>query len=167
MARLENLLGVQALALADRMAAGSQPSESAALVTLLAHPDHGVGWLSDVLGLTDSGATRLVDRLVDEGLLRRQPGIDGRTRTLRLTAAGTRRAHRILAARQRELEHVLAPLSSAERRTFEQLLDKVVAGLADDRTAGLRTCRLCDRDACRAGEAACPLQHTVPGGGLT
>ena len=60
MTRLENLLGVQALAVVDRMTAGA-PSESAALVTLLAHPGHGVGWLADVLGLTDSGGTRLVE----------------------------------------------------------------------------------------------------------
>jgi DNA-binding MarR family transcriptional regulator len=146
------------------MVAGGQPSESAALVTLLAHPGRGVGWLSGVLGLTDSGATRLVERLVAEGLVRRQSGADARTRTLRLTAAGARRAHEVLSARERELETVLAPLTSDERRTFERLLGKVVAGLTDDHATGLRACRLCDRDACGTG-APCPLQHTVPGGG--
>jgi len=168
MARLENLLGVQALALVDRMAtAGSPPSEAAALVTLLAHPDCGVGWLGDVLGLTDSGATRLVERLVAEGLLRRQSGRDARTRTLRLTAQGTRRARRVLADRRRELESVLAPLSEAERRTLERLLEKVVAGLTEERMAALRSCRLCDRDACYADQATCPLHHTVPAGDVS
>jgi DNA-binding MarR family transcriptional regulator len=135
-------------------------------VTLLAHPDQGVGWLGDVLRLTDSGATRLVERLVGQGSLRRGSGAEARTRTLRLTAAGRRRARRILAERERELEVVLAPLSSAERRPLERLLGKVVAGLVDDRSAALRACRLCDRDACRAHIAACPLQHTVPSGGV-
>jgi DNA-binding MarR family transcriptional regulator len=168
MSRLENLLGVQALALADRIVAtGISASESAALVTLLAHPDHGVGWLSEVLRLTDSGATRLVERLVAAGLLRRRAGTDGRTRVLTLTAAGRRTATRLLAERQERLAEVLAPLGDAQRRTLERLLEKMVAGLADDHPTALRTCRLCDRHACNAERAACPLQHTVPApGGL-
>lgn len=73
MGRLENLLGAQALALSDPLdAAGSgavarSASECAALVTLLAHPDESVSWLGGVLGLTSSGITRLVDRMVDAG----------------------------------------------------------------------------------------------------
>lgn len=166
MSRLENLLGVQALALVDRISAtGTPASESAALVTLLAHPDQGVGWLSEVLCLTDSGATRLVERLVAAGLLRRRPGADGRTRVLRLTAAGRRTATRLLAERHERLEQVLAPLGDTERRTLERLLEKMVAGLADDHPAALRTCRLCDRDACNSAQAACPLQHAVPTAG--
>lgn len=63
MTRLENLLGVQALALADALLSGVTlangppvcPSDAAALVTLLAHPDQTVGWLGRVLGLTSSG----------------------------------------------------------------------------------------------------------------
>ena len=167
MSRLSNLLGVQALGVVDRMVpAGSPTSESAALITLLAHPDHGVGWLGEVLGLTDSGATRLVERLVMDGLLRRTSGgTDGRTRTLTLTAAGTRRARQVLATREHAVEQVLAPLSASERSTLERLLGKVVRGLADDRPTGLRTCRLCDRAACRDAGSSCPLDHTAPTGG--
>lgn len=68
MSRLENILGAQSLALADRLleaetgAAAMPGSERAALVTLLAHPDQTVRWLGDVLALTSSGGTRLVDR---------------------------------------------------------------------------------------------------------
>ena len=165
MARLENLLGAHALTVVDRMeAATTAPSESAALATLLAHPGRGVGWLGDVLGLTDSGSTRLVGRLVAVGLVRREPGADARSRTLTLTAMGRRRARAVLRDRERALTPVLEPLSDAERRTLERLLGKVVAGLADDRAAGLHTCRMCDRDACDAGTRACPLWHTVPEG---
>lgn len=61
--RLENLLGAQSLALADRLmsgagesiGAGVSGSEYAALATLLAHPGRTVGWLGEVLGLTSSG----------------------------------------------------------------------------------------------------------------
>nr|MBA2261644.1 hypothetical protein [Solirubrobacterales bacterium] len=51
-----------------------------------------------------------------------------------------------------------------ERARLETLLDKVVAGLADDRPGALVVCRLCDRDACCAGPG-CPLDHTVAPGG--
>ena len=165
MARLENLLGVHALGVVDRMTAVTPTSsESAALATLLAHPGQGVGWLGDVLGLTDSGSTRLVERLVADGLVRREPGADARSRTLTLTAPGRRRAREVLRGREQALAPVLEPLSGAERRTLERLLGKVVAGLAADRATGLRACRMCDRDACDAGVRACPLWHTVPEG---
>ena len=167
MGRLENLLGVQALAVVDRIAGSdAASSEDAALVTLLTHPDRGVGWLAGVVGLTDSGATRLVERLVAAGLVRRRAGADARSRTLRLTAAGRREAQRVLAARERELEGCLEALSPTEQRTLERLLDKLVAGLTDDRSTALRSCRLCDRDACVSGRVGCPLRHTVPPGGL-
>ena len=167
MARLENLFGVQALAVVDRIAASdAASSQDAALVTLLAHPDCGIGWLAGVVGLTDSGATRLVERLVASGLVRRRAGADARSRTVRLTAAGRRQSRRVLAARERELAGCLEPLSPAEQRTLERLLEKVVAGLTDDRSTALRCCRLCDRDACVSGRVGCPLRHTVPAGGL-
>ena len=72
----------------------------------------------------------------------------------------------MLDARAGALASGLATLSEAERRTLERLLDKVVNGLADDRATALRCCRLCDRDACADG-APCPLQHTVPAGGVS
>lgn len=164
MPRLENLLATQALAVVDRMSPDA-PSEPAALVTLLAHPGRGVGWLADVLGLTDSGGTRLVERLVADGLLHRRAGADARSRVLRLTPRGERRARQVLAEREREVARVLSPLTPAERQTLERLLAKVVAALADNRPEALRTCRMCDRDACAAGARQCPLEHTVPPGG--
>ena len=166
MARLENLLGVHALALVDRMTQATASSDSAALVTVLAHPGQGVGWLADVLGLTDSGGTRLVERLVADGLLVRGAGADARSRVLRLTPAGRRRARQLLAERERELAAALDPLSEVEKRSLERLLAKVVSGLTDDRATALRACRLCDRDACAAGAHRCPLEHTVPPGAL-
>lgn len=167
MARLENLLGVQALAVVDRMSEDDlAPSETAALVTLLAHPGSGVGWLADVLGLTDSGGTRVVERLVAAGLLERRPGSDARSRVLELTDQGRMRAEAALSTRERELTQALEPLSDSERQTLERLLHKIVARLAHDRPTALHACRMCDREACAAGAGRCPLEHTVPPGGL-
>jgi hypothetical protein len=115
-----------------------------------------------VLGLTSSGVTRLVDRLVEARWVTRTAGEDARRRELSLTRAGTRRAHAILAGRQDVLSSVLDRLSPHEQAVLEGLLDKVVTGLADDRFVALHVCRLCDRSACSAAGRACPLQHTVP-----
>jgi DNA-binding MarR family transcriptional regulator len=162
MARLENLLGAHALALVDRMSTGEAPTERAALVTLLAHPGSGVGWLADVLGLTDSGGTRLVERLVADGLVARRPGADARSRVLELTPAGRRRAQEVLADREHALARAVAPLTDAERRTLERLLAKVVSGLTDDLPTAMRVCRMCDREACGVTSGRCPLGHTSP-----
>ncbi|ALG10548.1 MarR family winged helix-turn-helix transcriptional regulator [Kibdelosporangium phytohabitans] len=167
MSRLENLLGAQSLALADHLmeadidGAAMPGSERAALVTLLAHPDRSVRWLGDVLGLTSSGGTRLVDRLVAAGLVTRTAGEDARSRQVRLTRSGRLRARKVLKSRQAVLAAAVGALSAQERDQLESLLDKMVSGLAETRLPALRVCRLCDRDACAPQDRQCPLQHTV------
>jgi len=167
MDRLVNLVGVYSLAIADRVApdvAGRQLSGSstaAALATLLAHPGHGVGWLADVLGLTSSGATRLVDRLLAEGLVRHGESRDARSRSLQLTERGRLKAATALEHRSAEIERSLTALTAAERKTLERLLTTVVKALARDRPSALRVCRLCDRDACAEPGQPCPLEHTT------
>jgi DNA-binding MarR family transcriptional regulator len=164
MTRLENLLGAHSLAMAGRLLADDPdgprlpPSEAAALVTLLSHPGQTVAWLGDVVSLTSSGVTRLVERLVRLGWVERAAGEDGRTRTLRLTPAGTERAERVLSERQDALTRAVDVLTEQEQRTLESLLDKLLAHAADDRPSCLRVCRLCDRTACRSQGRDCPLQ---------
>ena len=168
MARTENLLGALALTLVDHMQqaepagnASPHPSERAALATLLAHPAHTVSWLADVLGVTSSGGTRLVERMVARGWISRTTGDDARSRTLMLTRSGRTLATRVLAARAAALDSALAPLSGAQRDELERLLEPVVAGLATRRSSALRTCRLCDRSACSTLGQECPLDHTL------
>jgi DNA-binding MarR family transcriptional regulator len=174
MSRLENLLGACSLALADRLLAGVEASgapsagvsssESAALVTLMAHPGRTVGWLGEVLGLTTSGVTRLVERLVRADMVERNTGPDARSRRLTLTPAGGVQGAAILTGRESTLSRALATLDATEQGTLEALLDKMVGGVTGDRLAALRVCRLCDRAACRDGGHTCPLQHTVADG---
>lgn len=168
MTRLENLMGAQALALTDRLlAAGDGPevggsdSQRAALVTLLAHPGHPVSWLGDVLALTSSGVTRLVDRMEVAGLVTRTTGSDARRRSVELTGAGRRRAQAVLRARRSAMAGALAPLSRDDRTELERLLDLVVHGLAEDRMPAMRVCRMCDRTACSSAGRTCPLGHTT------
>ena len=162
MARLENLLGAFALALTDRLlsaapAAPGSASERAALVTLHAHADRPVSWLGQVLGLTSSGVTRLVDRLVTGGWVTRAPGSDARSRQLTLSAAGQDQARAVLRARAEAVADAVRGLSEADRAELERLLGLVVRGLAADPSEALRVCRLCDRGACASGGLGCPL----------
>lgn len=156
------------MALSDRLhaaaskAAARSTSECAALVTLLAHPDHPVSWLGGVLGLTSSGSTRLVDRLVEAGWVTRTAGGDARSRRLRLTRAGRRRAHAVLDARGTAMTDAIGALSEHDRGELERLLGIIVAGLAETRLPTLQVCRLCDRTACASNDRGCPLEHAVP-----
>jgi DNA-binding MarR family transcriptional regulator len=164
MDRLENLLGAWSLTVADRMAAagrreGLPPSDAAALVTLLAHPDRTVSWLGDVLTLTSSGATRLVDRLVAAGWVARSPGTDTRQRRLRLTGDGEVTAQRVARARDVVLGECVGPLDEHTRSQLERALERMVAASTQDPIPALRTCRLCDRSACRSQDRDCPLDH--------
>jgi DNA-binding MarR family transcriptional regulator len=170
-ARLENLLGAFALALTDRLldagpASAGSASERAALVTLHAHAERPVSWLGQVLGLTSSGGTRLVDRLVARGWVTRAPGgRDARSRQLTLSAAGRDQARAVLYARAEAMAGAVRGLSEADRAEFERLLGLVVRGLAADVSEALRVCRLCDRGACASGGSGCPLVNPASGTG--
>lgn len=165
-ARTEQVLGVTALAVVDRLrtsaAVGAVGGEVAAsaLVHIQAWPGESVQGLASVVGLSQPATVRLVDRLVAQGLAQREQGRDRRTVALTLTASGSASADAVLAARAEALTPLLAGLSPAERRDLERLLDRVTAGLAQDRSGAVRTCRLCDRDACASGPG-CPLDHTT------
>jgi DNA-binding MarR family transcriptional regulator len=171
MARLENLLGAWSLTVVDRMAsagrqAGWSASDQAAVVTLLAHPDRTVSWLGEVLALTSSGATRVVDRLVAADWVVRSPGGDARQRRLRLTAHGEAVARSVLHARNEVLTESLAPLDDRVRSQLERALEQMVGASTQALPAAMRTCRLCDRSACRAEGHDCPLDHTKREGAL-
>src|SRR5687767_5757724 len=142
MSRLENLVGAFSLTVADRLVDvtnnhGLSPSDHASLVTLLANPDRPVSWLGDVLGLSSSGATRLVDRLVGAGMVTRVAASDSRERRLRLTAAGRRRAATAVRERHETLASSIEVLTAAERDELEQLLDRLVSSLTTARQPAL------------------------------
>ncbi len=165
MARLENLLGAWSLTVVDRMAAagretGLSASDQAAMVTLLAHPDRSVSWLGEVLALTSSGVTRLVDRLVGAGWVVRSPGDDARQRRLRLSGTGESLAQRMVDARNEALAGCVAPLDARTRDQLERALTRLLGSSTDALPVAMRTCRLCDRTACRADGQDCPLDHT-------
>jgi DNA-binding MarR family transcriptional regulator len=163
-----NVLGALALVLHDRMseavsAAAGQPETGAAALSLLAQfmERPRVGLLHRALGLTPSGAVRMLDKLEAAGWVRRGPGDDGRATSVRLTASGRRVAGRVAAARAAVLEDALAVLSDEEREAFDDLVGHLLVGLMRDPGATRWMCRLCDAVACGHSSGACPVGAEV------
>jgi MarR family transcriptional regulator, negative regulator of the multidrug operon emrRAB len=174
-ARLSNLLAALTLNLAEdgeaamEAAAGVKGAAAPALLALdeflgSAH----VGRLADVLGLTHSGAVRLVDQLEREGLVRRRPGADRRRVEIALTSAGRRRAARARRARDQVIEDTIAGLRAEQLNSLEALLDQLVrtrvATRLERRRAGDKGawwCRTCDFSACGRDAGRCPVRATT------
>lgn len=155
-ARTANLLGALGLEAATAMPA-VRGSTTGALVTIAAHPGRTVEELREPLGLSQPGAARLVQRLVDAGWVDRGgPGGRGGLR-LRPTAAGLRVVDEFLQARRAALLELLTPLSSAERDTLAGLLEQMLAARTEGVVGAKRLCRLCERRVCRR----CPVARVA------
>jgi MarR family transcriptional regulator, negative regulator of the multidrug operon emrRAB len=167
--RLANLLGVTALAAADRLRAaveadlGHGGAAPALLVHLHAYPGESIEALRRVLAISQPATVRAVDRLADEGLVERRPGADRRTLALFLTRRGRRAARRVLAWRAASLRDMLAALDDDEQARLLPLLERLTSCLAVDRPGALNVCRMCDRRACLK-QPGCPLGHTTGSG---
>lgn len=182
-ARAANLLGAVGLLVAGDLAEVTgggvrTAAPDAVAVVYLTTTAAGVAQeqLGRVLGLTQSGAARLVDRLVRDGLVERRPGADARTHALHPTGAGQAHARVLLGGRQQRLEARLAGLEDEQVRSLTAALEVLLGDLATDRTAAHRICRLCEPDVCGHSEGRCPVtraadtadeQRTVGSGGGT
>jgi DNA-binding MarR family transcriptional regulator len=97
-------------------------------IALLAEEPHRVGALADRLGLAESSATRMVDRLEEQGLTaRRVLPADRRSVTVDLTPAGREVAERIAEGRRSYLTGILEALEPLERGELVRLFAKVAA----------------------------------------
>ena len=163
-----NVLGAVALAVADQIAvtvtpAGGRSDSAAAALSALYHfPGHPtVDRLGQVLGLTHSGAVRLVDRLADAGLVERTPGADRRSRSVHLTAAGRRAAHRVSDRRIHYLTSLLAGFSPAETDALRELLGRVMGQVVQHKQGGAWICRMCHLQACGRAAGSCPATNAA------
>jgi DNA-binding MarR family transcriptional regulator len=177
--RLANLVGALALALGERIRAATEdatdhPAGGPALLVALDGRGRGasVDEVRQVVGLSPSGAVRLVDRLARAGLVVRRPGPDRRTRSVELTDAGRDAAARARSARAAALSEVLGALTAAQRAELTPLVEDLVAALTrqrlDQRARGEVPsdgwlCRLCDVDACGRRDGRCPAASVVSG----
>ena len=161
-----NVLGALALVVADQItaaaahAAGQSVSAATALSALTHFLDRpSLDRLHSVLGLTPSGAVRLVDRLEADGFVTRSAGPDGRTRSVVLTARGRRIAERVTAARAAVIQPLIADLSAKEQETLRDLLSRMMAKVVAAKEGGAWICRLCDIAACGRAEGRCPAAN--------
>jgi DNA-binding MarR family transcriptional regulator len=162
------VLGALALAVADQTAqavvaaTGQSVTAAAALSALSEFLDRPtLDQIRRVLGLTPSGAVRLIDRLADAGLVTRGPGADGRTRSVILTDAGRRAAEAGAAARLTYLRDSLATLTAGERETLDHLLGRVMAAVVDRKDGGAWICRQCDLTGCERASGRCPAMNAA------
>jgi DNA-binding MarR family transcriptional regulator len=161
-----NLLGALSLAVADRTieAVGEHGDLSETAAAALSALDHfldrpSVERLGDVVGLTSSGAVRLVSRLQEAGLVEREPGRDARVSHVRLTPRGRRAARRVSEARAGILENALRDLSGEEREPLDGLLARALVRMMRGPGATKWICRMCDTGACGRDECRCPVAN--------
>jgi DNA-binding MarR family transcriptional regulator len=137
-------------------------TDAATLSALAQFLDGGtVDRVHRVLGVTPSGAVRLVDRLEGAGLLARGPGPDRRSRAVRLTDEGRDRAATVVRARSRYLLGLVEALTPDEVDVLRGLLAKLMAGVVAEKDGGAWTCRLCDLVACRRDHGECPAMNAA------
>jgi len=171
-ARLANLLGAAAIGIADRLqdsardTAGLDGSDPTALIALLDFSPHGtIEALSQICGLTHSGAVRLVNRLVAAGYVTRDPGSNARSVAITLTGTGRTVALELRAARHQAIADTMAGLSRRQRAELAGACEVLIGALRADRLArraagappaGGALCRLCDFEACQRPQGNCP-----------
>ena len=121
-----------------------------------------------MLGLTHSGAVRLVTQLEGAGLAERRTGADRRRVEVTLTPAGRRRAREAREARDAVVQQATGRLTAEEATTLEGLLAKLVEARVSSRIerrkageSGAFWCRTCDFAACGRPEGRCPAQVTA------
>jgi DNA-binding MarR family transcriptional regulator len=163
-----NVLGALALVLHDRMTlaiadAVGQPETGAATLSMLDNflDEPRVGLIHQIVGLTPSGAVRLVDRLEADGYLERGPGSDARSTSLRLTAGGRDVARKVAEARADVLVDALSALTPEQQQTLDELVSRILASLIRGPGATRWTCRLCDADACGHDRGTCPVANAA------
>jgi DNA-binding MarR family transcriptional regulator len=175
--RFANLVATVAVALADQVreaaeqASGLSGAGPAALVMLAQSLRAGtMDDLRRAIGLTPSGAVRLVDRLVADGLVERRAGADQRSLALVLTRSGRTAARRIGKARAAVVTTALRDIPTDQQETLglivEQLTEAITTQRLDGRSkgeipAGGWLCRLCDQAACGRPDERCPAQSAA------
>lgn len=160
-----NHLGAFTLLVQDRVRQALQEemgrgeSAPAALLTVGTRPDQTIEALRRTLGLSHSATVRLVEGLIENGLIRKRPGPDRRSASLRLTAQGKQMFARLLDRRRHVLRHFLRNLNPAVYDALREALVTLLEDSAASREQAWHTCRFCEHQICRP----CPVGSTVRG----
>jgi DNA-binding MarR family transcriptional regulator len=159
--RRDNLLGAFVLSVSDRLrreaeaSIGHAGAGAAALIMIAQFPGRPIEFLRQAIGLSHPATVRVVDRLVEQRLVRRRPAAAGPAVALTATAAGERQARRILEIRQAVIADSIPELSPAESDHLVAILEKALGHLSA--SPGTTHCRLCDMKRCPRSD--CPVVH--------
>ena len=104
---------------------GLTPAKLTALLLIRANPGCDQTALGRALSVNRSSAMKLVNVLVDRGLIERRPGRDLRTNALHLLPGGEERVTEMLEALRESDRRLAANLTPAERTTLMTLLKKL------------------------------------------
>ena len=160
--RRDNMLGAFVLAVSDRLrreteeAIGHTGASASALIMVAQFPDRTIEFLRQAIGLSHPATVRVVDRLVERGLVRRRPARRGPAVALSPTAAGKRQARELLEIRQRVIADSLPELSAAESDALAEVLERALGHVSG--SPGTTHCRLCDMQRCPRSD--CPVMLT-------
>lgn len=157
-ANIANLLGALATLIEDGVEAAVAPDpgelpKRTALALIAKYPGCSIEELRGLINLSHSGCVRLVDRLVDAGLLERKASEDGRAVALHLTRRGRTASIATVERREKVLQGVLDVLSEDERNQLAAIATKLLDRGVLVPQAAMRTCRFCDYHAC----VKCPM----------
>lgn len=152
--RTANLLGALACEIAERLdqRLKNHPNESdsaaAALNVVGFYEGCSNNALSRALKLSHTTTVRLIDKLVEQGLVERREGIDRRAVSLFLTRRGRERARTIVKDRCLALNEIVDVLSERQRDQIDKLAEVLLRSLTTSAQEADHICRLCDDDAC-------------------
>lgn len=152
--QLINLIGAAAIAISDSIqnaakeATGNSASFPAALVIVERYPKITVDLLGQYLQLSQSGAARLVERLVNQNLVERHQGNDRRCAHLQLTSAGKAMVEKIQQAKIAAVSSLLKPLTTQEQQQLLSTLSKMAGEYSNTEVMEEYICRFCDIHQC-------------------
>lgn len=163
---ITNLLGAFATTISTQIEqavaglGGRSLTHESALVAIRNHPNDTIDVLSKVLGLTHSGAVRLINTLEEERLVERHRSEeDARAVVLRVTTKGRRRANNVLQARERVIAPILANLTDEQQQSLVPVLEAALGRLTNGQEGARRICRLCNERICRP--QGCPVELAI------
>lgn len=133
--------------------------DNAVLLAVKAHPGATIRQISELVGLSHSGAVRVVDRLQTGRLVERREGEDRRNVALHVTEHGRVTATALLDQRTGAIQRRLEKLTVEEQHQLATLLARMLEGAATDRPQAWRLCRDCDHDRCE--RTGCPIGGTI------
>lgn len=163
--RVANHLGALSLTLSDwfleavEQELGIGGVAPAVLSLLHGEGDLGIERLARVLRVSQPGVSRVVQQLVEAGLVAKRSGKDRRFVRLSLTRRGRTRLARIYKKRGDILLSAVDRLPSRQLQLFGETLQLVLETLPQRQDEHYRMCRLCDQDNCGEAEEDCPVSR--------